>query len=118
MEKNAQQEIKQGPTCILNEDTHPVTRAIGVSHTQLTKMSFDEKFDLTAGERLFFSCDLFRCAWLTVIFSNFQLFPHSLTSMNVFPFSSRCPSYILHVTFGWYASYKEPTHPWCILLDK
>ena len=32
---------------MLNEDTHPVIRAIGVS--QLAKMSFDEIFDLTAG---------------------------------------------------------------------
>ena len=28
--------------------THPVIRAIGVSHTQLAKMSFDQIFDLTA----------------------------------------------------------------------
>ena len=32
----------------LNEDTHPVIRALGVSHTACN-MSFDEIFDLTAG---------------------------------------------------------------------
>ena len=36
------------PTYILNEDTQPVIRAIGVSHT-VAKMSFDKTFDLTAG---------------------------------------------------------------------
>ena len=32
---------------ILNEDTQPVIRAIGVSHTELAKMSFDQIFDRT-----------------------------------------------------------------------
>ena len=37
-------------TCdILNEDTQPVIRAIGVSHTACSEKSFDKIFDLTAG---------------------------------------------------------------------
>ena len=40
----------ESPTHILNEDTHPVIRAIGVLITHsLQKTSFDEIFDLTAG---------------------------------------------------------------------
>ena len=40
----------ESPTCILNEDTQPVIRAIGVSHTACKlKTSFDKIFDLTAG---------------------------------------------------------------------
>ena len=37
------------PNIALNEDTQPVIRAIGVSHTRLAKMNFDNIFDLTAG---------------------------------------------------------------------
>ena len=39
----------ESPTYILDEDTQPVIRAIGVSHTHLANMSFDKIFDLTAG---------------------------------------------------------------------
>ena len=42
-------------TCILNEDTQPAIRAIGVSHTAVAKMSVDKIFDLTAGVILFSS---------------------------------------------------------------
>ena len=43
----------ESPTYILNEDTQPVIRAIGVSHTQVAKMSFDKIFDLTQLEYFF-----------------------------------------------------------------
>ena len=36
-------------TAIVNEDTHPVVRAISEYHTQLAKMSSDEILDLAAG---------------------------------------------------------------------
>ena len=39
---------EESPTYVLNEDTQPVIRTIGESHTQLAKTSFDEIFDLTA----------------------------------------------------------------------
>ena len=45
--------IKRLPTCILNEDTHPVIRAIGVSHTAC-KDDFRKIFDLTAAVYFYF----------------------------------------------------------------
>ena len=39
---------------ILNEDTHPVIRAIGVSHTACKDEFFDKIFDLTAGVHFYF----------------------------------------------------------------
>ena len=42
------------PTYILNEDTQAIIRAIGVSHTQLAKMSFGKIFDFTAGVYFYF----------------------------------------------------------------
>ena len=44
----------ESPTYILNEDTHPVIRAIGVSHTACKNISFEEIFDLTAGVVYFY----------------------------------------------------------------
>ena len=44
----------ESPTYILNEDTHPVIRAIGLSHTACRDMSFDKMFDLTAGVQFYF----------------------------------------------------------------
>ena len=40
-------------TYILYEDTQPVIRAIGVSHTACKYMIFDKIFDLTAGVHIF-----------------------------------------------------------------
>ena len=40
----------ESPTYVLNKDTHPAIRAIGVSPTACENMSFDELIDLTAGE--------------------------------------------------------------------
>ena len=45
---------KSGGTRILNEDTQPVIRAIGVSQTACKKMIFDKIFDLTPGVSLHF----------------------------------------------------------------
>ena len=36
------------------QQQQPVLRAIGVSHTQLAKMTFDKLFDLTAGVNFYF----------------------------------------------------------------
>ena len=38
----------ESPTYILNEDTHPIIRAIGVAHTA-SEDEFDEFFELTGG---------------------------------------------------------------------
>ena len=48
----------ESPTYILNEDTQPVIRAIGVSHTPC-KDEFDRKFDLTDGVFFFFFTNTF-----------------------------------------------------------
>ena len=47
------------PTCILDEDTHPVIRAIGVSHTACKDEFHDEILDLTAGLYLYFLQHIF-----------------------------------------------------------
>ena len=54
----------ESPTYILNEDTQPVIRAIGVSQTTCAEMSCDKIFNLTAG----WSGFTFRCFYNVPVF--------------------------------------------------